>query len=54
MAKLYVNLIKNDMLKFSGIREEQKTEVLNLFKAEVATGTMTKERFKELTGIDYE
>lgn len=54
MAKVYANLVKNNMLKFSGIREEQKPEVLKLFKAEVAAGTMTKERFKELTGMDYE
>ena len=54
MAKIWRNRLIAGTQKFEDCPARYKGEVVALLRQDVADGTITAERFKEITGMDYE
>ena len=54
IAKIWRNRIEAGTQQYSDCPEKYKVMVLELMREDVASGKITAERFKELTGEDYE
>ena len=53
MAKIWRNRIVAGTQKYEDCPDRYKSDVLELLKLDVANGTITAKKFKELTGIAY-
>mgnify|MGYP003468161549 CR=1 FL=1 len=53
MAKIWRNRIVAGTQKFADCPDRFKDNVLALLRADVANGTITAEKFEELTGETY-
>lgn len=54
MAKIWRNRIIAGDREYSAVPSSIKNDVLNLLKQDVANGVISAERFKEITGEDYD
>ena len=53
MAKIWRNRIEGGTKTFEECTDRYKDDVLQLMQQDVETGKLSKERYKELTGMDY-
>jgi hypothetical protein len=54
MAKIWRNRLEAGTQKWEDCPEKYRADVLKLLKDDVKKGKITAERFKEITGEDYE
>lgn len=53
MARVYVNLLYAGMRTWNQIPDTLKREIKSIFRADVACGVITPERYEEITGEPY-
>ena len=53
MAKIWRNRIEGGTKTFEECPDRYKEDVLKLMQQDVETGKISKEEYKELTGMDY-
>lgn len=54
MAKIWRNRLEAGTQKWADCPDRYRDEVRELLKADVASGKITEERYREITGEDYD